>query len=100
MIPNNDSFKVASGHAVSPLAAIKPKSNHPDVLHESEELVIRRRAGWRPIDWKELFRYRELLWNLTMRDVTIRYKQSALGSTWAVIQPLTMMLIFTLVFGM
>jgi lipopolysaccharide transport system permease protein len=62
--------------------------------------VIYPRSGWIGFDWQELFAYRELLAYLVMRDVSVRYKQTALGSAWAIIQPVTMMLIFTVVFGM
>jgi lipopolysaccharide transport system permease protein len=51
------------------------------------------------IDFRELWEYRELLFLFAWRDATIRYKQSVVGIGWAVIQPLTMMLIFTVVFG-
>jgi lipopolysaccharide transport system permease protein len=51
------------------------------------------------IGLRELWRYRELLYFLTWRDVKIRYKQTALGIAWAVLQPLLTMLIFTLFFG-
>ena len=51
------------------------------------------------IDFRELWAYRELLFLFAWRDATIRYKQSVVGIGWAVIQPLTMMLIFTVVFG-
>ena len=54
---------------------------------------------WIPIDLHELWNYRELLYSFTWRDIKIRYKQTALGFLWAVIQPLFMMLIFTVVFG-
>jgi lipopolysaccharide transport system permease protein len=47
----------------------------------------------------ELWRYRELLYFLTLRDVKLRYKQTILGAAWAIIQPLCAMLLFTLVFG-
>jgi lipopolysaccharide transport system permease protein len=47
----------------------------------------------------EIWRYRELLWALTLREIQIRYRQSALGIAWAVLQPLAMMLVFTLVFS-
>jgi len=63
------------------------------------EIVIRPQAGWIGIDWKELLAYRELLWFLVWRDVTVRYKQTILGSAWAILQPLTMMLTLTFVFG-
>jgi lipopolysaccharide transport system permease protein len=63
------------------------------------ELVIRPRSGWIAIDWNELLAYRELLWFLIWRDISVRYKQTVLGSAWAIVQPLTMMAIFTLIFG-
>lgn len=48
---------------------------------------------------KELYKYRELLWVLTARELKVRYKQTALGIFWAILQPLSLMLIFTLVFS-
>lgn len=51
------------------------------------------------IGFRELWNYRELLYFLTLRDVKVRYKQTALGAAWAVIQPLFMMLVFSLFFG-
>jgi len=48
---------------------------------------------------RELTRYRELLYRLTLREIKVRYKQSLIGIAWAVLQPLLMMLIFTLVFS-
>lgn len=48
---------------------------------------------------KELWLYRELLYFLTWRDVKVRYKQTVLGATWAVIQPVLMMVIFSIFFG-
>lgn len=58
------------------------------------ELVIEPRRGWQPVDWHELWRYRELFGILIWRDIKIRYKQTALGGLWAVLQPLIAMLIF------
>lgn len=63
------------------------------------EIIIRPRKGWINIDWQELFRYRELLVFLTWRDILIRYKQTVLGVAWAVLQPVFMMLVFTVIFG-
>jgi lipopolysaccharide transport system permease protein len=54
---------------------------------------------WIPVNLPELWNYRELLYTFTWRDVKVRYKQTALGFLWAVIQPLCMMLIFTVFFG-
>ena len=49
--------------------------------------------------WRELWSYRELLYFLVWRDLKVRYKQTALGAAWAVIQPLATMLVFSLFFG-
>lgn len=48
---------------------------------------------------KELFKFRELLLELTKREIKVRYKQTTLGVAWAILQPLSLMLIFTLIFG-
>jgi lipopolysaccharide transport system permease protein len=61
--------------------------------------VIKPPKGWRMLDWRELWAYRELLSVLTMRDIRVRYKQTVLGATWAVIRPFTAMVIFSIVFG-
>jgi len=61
--------------------------------------VIEPSSGWRMLDLKELWAYRELLWVLTMRDIKVRYKQTVLGVLWAVIQPVMTMIIFSLIFG-
>jgi lipopolysaccharide transport system permease protein len=50
------------------------------------------------LDFKEIWRYRELLWIMGLRDLKVRYKQTIIGAAWAVIQPLTTMLIFTVLF--
>lgn len=60
---------------------------------------IRPSAGWRAVDLTELWRYRELLFFLTLRDVKLRYKQTALGVAWAVLQPLMTMAVFVVFFG-
>lgn len=67
--------------------------------NEFHELVIRPRSGWMPIDWAELWVYHELLWFLVWRDISVRYKQTILGGAWAVLQPLLLLVIFTVVFG-
>ena len=61
--------------------------------------VLERRPGWRVIDLGELWRYRELLYFLTLRDIKVRYKQTILGAAWAILQPLATMLVFSLFFG-
>jgi lipopolysaccharide transport system permease protein len=67
---------------------------------ETPRVVIQARRGWVPVDLAELWRYRELIGFLAMRDLRVRYKQSLLGAAWAVIQPLVTMVVFTLLFGL
>lgn len=62
-------------------------------------VTIHPMDGWVPVDLKELWDYRELLQTFVIRDIKVRYKQTVLGATWAVIQPLFMMVVFTLFFG-
>jgi lipopolysaccharide transport system permease protein len=60
---------------------------------------IRPGTGWRALHLGEVWRFRELLYFLTLRDVKLRYKQTALGVAWVVIQPLLTMAVFTVLFG-
>jgi lipopolysaccharide transport system permease protein len=61
--------------------------------------IIRPSRGWKGLDFKELWRYRELFYFLIWRDIKVRYKQSLLGAAWAILQPLLTMIIFTIFFG-
>ena len=63
------------------------------------ELLITPTNRWIPLHLSELWEYRELLYFLVWRDIKVRYKQTALGAAWAVMQPLFMMLVFSLFFG-
>ena len=65
----------------------------------SEWVENRPTGGRRALDWRELWRYRELVAFLAIRDVKVRYKQAAFGILWAVVQPLAGLLVFTIVFG-
>jgi lipopolysaccharide transport system permease protein len=60
---------------------------------------IEASRGWVPLNLSELWNYRELLYFLVWRDIKIRYKQTALGATWAIIQPFFTMVVFSLFFG-
>ena len=61
--------------------------------------IIEPKKGLIPIDLKEIWNYRELLYFLTKRDIKVRYKQTVLGGLWAIIQPVFTMIVFTLFFG-
>jgi lipopolysaccharide transport system permease protein len=62
-------------------------------------IVIRQRRAHELLDVREIWSYRELLGFLAWRDLKVRYKQTAIGVAWAVIQPLAMMAVFTVFFG-
>lgn len=62
-------------------------------------LFIRPSRGWNALNLGELWRYRELIGFLTWRDLKVRYKQTLLGASWAILQPVLSMVVFTLIFG-
>jgi len=66
---------------------------------EISVVVIRPAQGWIPLNLRDLWEYRELLYFLTWRDIKVRYKQTALGAAWAIIQPFFTMVVFSLFFG-
>ena len=68
-------------------------------LPDEPLVVIQATNKWNLINLKDIWAYRELLFFLTWRDVKVRYKQTALGAAWAILQPLFMMIIFTIFFG-
>jgi lipopolysaccharide transport system permease protein len=74
--------------------------NQPiDRLASAPAVRIEAPGRWRAPDLGELWAYRELLYFLAWRDIKVRYKQTVLGAAWSVIQPLTVMILFSLVFG-
>jgi lipopolysaccharide transport system permease protein len=62
-------------------------------------VIIQPSRGWRALDLREVWRFRELIYFLALRDVKVRYKQTALGIAWVLLQPLLAMGIFTIIFG-
>jgi lipopolysaccharide transport system permease protein len=62
-------------------------------------LIIRPSKGWIALNLADLWQYRELIYFLAWRDIKVRYKQTALGVAWAVIQPFFTMVVFSIVFG-
>lgn len=68
-------------------------------MMDSGTIIIEKKTKLKLIDWKELSAYRDLLYFLIVRGIRAKYAQSVLGVSWAVIQPLFTMLVFTIVFG-
>lgn len=63
------------------------------------ETIIKPKKGLAILDLKELWHYRELFYFLAWRDIKLRYKQTVFGIGWAVLQPFTMMVVFSIIFG-
>jgi lipopolysaccharide transport system permease protein len=82
--------------AVTASAAAQPRSSQTG---PRPTVVIEPRSGWSAINLRELWTYRDLLFILAGRDVKLRYKQTGLGMTWVILQPLVAAMIFTVMFG-
>src|SRR5271157_434953 len=74
-------------------------TNESSMPIELPTLHIAPPQGWLNVDWKELWGARELLYFFVWRDIKVRYKQTAIGAAWAVIQPFMTMVVFSLFFG-
>ena len=68
-------------------------------IEETSTIVIRPSRGWVSLDLRDLWRYRELLYFLTWRDIKVRYKQTIFGAAWAILQPFFTMIVFSVFFG-
>jgi lipopolysaccharide transport system permease protein len=87
MLENVDTHSEVQSAAPSPIRRPTPK------------IIIEPRRGWVALKLRDVWAYRELLFFLTWRDIKIRYKQTALGAAWALIQPFMTMVVFSLFFG-
>jgi lipopolysaccharide transport system permease protein len=66
---------------------------------ETDVIVLRPQTGFKPIDLVDLWRYRELIYFMTWRDLKVRYKQTLLGASWAILRPFLTMVVFSIFFG-
>lgn len=66
---------------------------------DEEIILIRPSKGWGSLNLGEIWLYRELVYFLTWRDLKVRYKQTALGAGWAILQPVLSMIVFSIFFG-
>lgn len=84
---------------MSTVGKIRPKQEGSIGADALPFLRIQPSKGWVSLRLGELWEYRELLYFLTWRDIKVRYKQTALGAAWAIIQPFFTMVVFSLFFG-
>jgi ABC-type polysaccharide/polyol phosphate export systems, permease component len=73
---------------------------HSNTEVTGQHITILPSSSWQVIDLREIWRYRELLYFLAWRDIKVRYKQTILGATWALLQPLLTMALFNIIFGL
>ena len=116
MANNTDNLvKVPNRPAAEPPIAVAPATQHPHppaprqpaperpaigLARVAPPLIrIQPSRGWIALQLRELWAYRELIYFLIWRDVKVRYKQTALGAAWAIIQPFFTMVVFALFFG-
>lgn len=90
-------FWLATQSVTAP--ATFPGQNRTPATVRRPTVVIEPTSGWSAINLRELWTYRDLLMILAGRDIKLRYKQTGLGITWVVLQPLVAALIFTVMFG-
>jgi lipopolysaccharide transport system permease protein len=69
------------------------------ILNADIVTVIKPKSGWQLIDFKELKQYRDLFYFMVWREIKVLYAQTILGFSWAILQPLIQIIIFTIVFG-
>jgi lipopolysaccharide transport system permease protein len=66
---------------------------------ETQTILLKPPRGWVALNLKDLWRYRELVYFMTWRDLKVRYKQTLLGASWAVLRPFLTMVVFSIFFG-
>ncbi|RJQ39743.1 MAG: ABC transporter permease [Anaerolineaceae bacterium] len=68
-------------------------------MNEPRTITIKPSTGWAALNLKDLWNYRELIYFFTWRDLKVRYKQTLLGASWAILQPVLTMVVFSIFFG-
>ena len=91
-------MQLDAGSLVKPSVSGKNPLGHT-APSSKRKLIIEKRIGLFDLGWSELWEYRELLYALVGRELKLRYKQTAIGVSWVLLQPLVTMLIFTVIFG-
>lgn len=80
-----------------PLAQTPDTPDAPAVA--KRRTYLRPRSGWQAIGLDEVWRARDLLWSFTLRDISVRYKQTFFGFAWAIVVPVIQIVVFTVFFG-
>jgi lipopolysaccharide transport system permease protein len=65
----------------------------------TQTIILKPASGWSPLNLRDLWHYRELIYFMTWRDLKVRYKQTLLGASWAILKPFMMMVVLSIFFG-
>jgi lipopolysaccharide transport system permease protein len=76
-----------------------PDSQLTAAAAEPVVVDIYPRKGWQAVRWRDIWEFRDLLWIMALRDITVRYKQTVFGALWAILQPLLQTVVMTIFFG-
>jgi lipopolysaccharide transport system permease protein len=102
-MPPNDAHARAAQHAAPEArpsdAAAASAPNGGAAVRTKPLIMIQPSAGWAGLNLRQLWEFRELLYLLVWRDVKVRYKQTAVGILWTLLQPLLTMGLFAIIFG-
>ncbi len=90
-------FPIHPGHATD--AAVQRTPPRADQRPSLPETIIEPHTGWQPVDLRELWAERELLYFLVWRDLKVQYKQTVLGPVWAILRPLMTVAVYSILFG-
>src|SRR6185503_6938879 len=90
-------MRTDTGALVNTLSSENPLNT--TMTRAKRKIIIENRRGLLSMEWGELWEYRELLYALVVRELKIRYKQTAIGVSWVILQPLITMMLFTVIFG-
>ena len=83
----------------TPVTEAIPESTWKPVAASEQSTIIEPQKGWRLINWREIWEYKDLFYFLVWRDIKVLYKQTVLGFAWAIIRPVFSMIVFSVVFG-
>lgn len=102
VVSSTSSESPPDANAIEPIETVGAEASPPTETSKvsfdlplTPVITIKASKPWAPLDLRYLWSYRELLYFLIWRDIKVRYKQTLLGASWAILQPLIMMLIFT-----
>jgi len=98
-LPVKSQTEATATVATEPRWGATENETRTDQAPFTQEILIQPSRGWVSLKLRDVWEYRELLYFLAWRDIKVRYKQTVLGASWAILQPVLTMVLFSVVFG-